>query len=93
MFNDKKYGVNKITSLILEWRNENMISIFQIFVVQFQNGDECHCGTDYDIYGKAINCHRKCRSGEICGGDMANSVYKVGKFHISLLLLYTFYKN
>ena len=52
------------------------------FRFPLQNGEECYCGTDYGKYGKAENCRKRCRSGEICGGSYANSVYKAGKFHV-----------
>lgn len=44
-----------------------------------QNSSACMCGNSYGRYGKADNCNMKCNGnpGQICGGDWANSVYKV----------------
>ena len=45
----------------------------------FQAGDQCFCGNKYGSLGEATNCDQKCsgNADEICGGDMANSVYEV----------------
>ncbi len=40
---------------------------------------ECFCGTSYGKSGRADNCNLPCAGNphEMCGGDLANSVYRV----------------
>ena len=43
-----------------------------------QASSYCFCGNSYGKYGKADNCNVKCSgsSGQTCGGNYANSVYR-----------------
>jgi hypothetical protein len=40
---------------------------------------ECFCGTSYGKSGRAENCNEPCAGNphEICGGNLANTVYRV----------------
>ena len=44
-----------------------------------QYSEACVCDNSYGKFGKANNCNMKCtgNSSEICGGEWANSVYKI----------------
>lgn len=46
----------------------------------FQHATFCFCGNnDYDKHGESTKCTKPCagNTNELCGGHMANSVYKV----------------
>ncbi|XP_036355134.1 uncharacterized protein LOC115229549 [Octopus sinensis] len=42
-----------------------------------QYGKQCFCSGRYSKYGGAHNCNMKCKSGQTCGGFLANSVYEI----------------
>ena len=50
---------------------------YKYAAMQYSHG--CVCDNSYGKYGKADNCNMKCtgNSSEICGGEWANSVYKI----------------
>ena len=61
-------------------------------VVTFlQNGDECWCGNTYHrAYEENAVCNIACPGApaQLCGGDMASSIYKVNRGEWGLQFIY-----
>lgn len=68
------HSIDECYNKLKEYNRQNNTS-YNYFALQY--GSQCFIGDNYAKYGKADNsrCNMKCKSGELCGGGYANSVY------------------